>query len=58
MLNRKLSQLTYQAPQGTFGGEVNMIELAFGNELVIGFAALWTAILIRVRVGAAVRFPV
>ncbi len=35
-----------------------MFELVIGNELVIGFAALWTAILIRVRVGAAVRFPV
>jgi len=34
-----------------------MIELAFGNEIVIGFAALWTAILIRVRFGAGIRFP-
>ncbi len=34
-----------------------MIELALGNELVIGFAALWTAVLIRVKTGAKVKFP-
>lgn len=35
-----------------------MIELAVGQELVVGIALLWTVVMVRVRAGARVRSPI
>lgn len=43
-------------PRGAKVKEVEMMwELAFGQEYVIGFAMLWTAVLIKVKAGAFVK---